>query len=49
MARTANDIVKEQLGTLMTELAILSSQLETANERIKELEAQLPKPKEEKK
>jgi len=42
MARTANDIVKEQLGTLMTELAILTSTLETANERIKELEAQLP-------
>jgi len=45
MARTTEAIVKEQLGALMTEIAILTSNLETAQERIKALEAQLPKEK----
>jgi hypothetical protein len=38
MAREPMDIVKMQLGSLLMEVAVLTSQLEQARERIVELE-----------
>lgn len=41
MAREPIQVIKEQLGNLMAEIAVLSSELEKRDERIKALEAQL--------
>lgn len=41
MARQPIEILKEQLGNLMVEVAVLNANLEQRNERIAELEKQL--------
>jgi len=42
MARTVDNIIKDQLGSLLAQVAVLTAQLEEAQERI----AELTKPKE---
>jgi len=40
MSRQPQDVIKQQLGSLMTEIAILTSQLEQKDEEIAALKAQ---------
>ena len=47
MARSIEEILREELGNLVMQLSIKTHQLELASEKIKELEAQLPKKEEE--
>jgi len=44
MARTVDSIIKDQLGSLLAQVAVLTAQLEEAQERIAKLEAEA-KPK----
>lgn len=41
MAREPQEIIKMQIGLMMTEIAILTSALEKANEKLKECKCQI--------
>lgn len=41
MAREPIDVIKAQVGLMVVEIAVLTSELEKARERVKELEGQL--------
>lgn len=45
MARTVDQIIREQLGMLLAEVAILTARIEASDEQVKALEAKLAEKK----